>query len=83
MTYDLRRLRLKDLIRRLPNSNTYMLTPDGITFAVFYTKVGNRLLGPLMAATTPTAPLELRRALRVIDHNIDHAIHSAGLKAAA
>ena len=44
MTYDLRRLRLNGLIRRLPHTNRYILTPDGIRIAVFYTKVHNRLL---------------------------------------
>jgi hypothetical protein len=83
MTYDLRRLRLKDLIRRLPRSNTYMLTPDGVAFAVFYTKVGNRLLEPLMATNAPPAPLELRQALRTIDHSIDRAITRARIKPAA
>ena len=29
MSYDLRRLRMKGLITRLPRSNTYVLTPDG------------------------------------------------------
>jgi hypothetical protein len=83
MTYDLRRLRLKDLIRRLPRSNTYVLTSDGVSFAVFYTKLGNRLLEPLMAANGPPAPVELRRALRVIHHSIDHAIDRARMKVAA
>jgi hypothetical protein len=35
MTYDLRRLRLNGLIRRLPRSNRYVLTDDGIRIAVF------------------------------------------------
>jgi hypothetical protein len=84
MTYDLRRLRLKDLIRRLPRSNTYALTPDGVTFAVFYTKLGNRLLQPLLAAAnSPPGPVELRQALRVIDHVIDDNIQHARLKPAA
>ena len=48
--YDLRRLRLKGLIVRLEHSNTYVLTDDGQRFAVFYTKVHNRVLRPLMAA---------------------------------
>jgi hypothetical protein len=43
MTYDQRRLRLAGIIRRLPRSNRYMLTNDGIRTAVFYTKVYNRL----------------------------------------
>jgi len=38
MTYDLRRLRLKGLITRLPHSNTYVLTGDGQRVAIFYTK---------------------------------------------
>lgn len=83
MSYDLRRLRLKGLIRRLPRSNTYMLTSDGVRFAVFYTKLGNRLLEPLMATHGPPAPVQLRRALRVIDHTIDDAINRAHMKVAA
>ena len=63
MTYDLRRLRLNGLIRRLPHTNRYTLTSDGIRIAVFYTKVYNRLLVPLTAANQPQAPPELRAAL--------------------
>src|SRR6516164_7235045 len=47
MTYDLRRLRLNGLIRRLPHTNRYVLTADGLRIAVFYTKIYNRLLVPL------------------------------------
>lgn len=36
--YDLRRLRLKGLIERVPRSNTYVLTADGQRFAIFYTR---------------------------------------------
>jgi hypothetical protein len=53
MTYDLRRLRLNGLIRRLPHTNRYVLTADGIRIAVFYVKVYNRLLVPLTAANQP------------------------------
>ncbi|MCE7008870.1 hypothetical protein LWC34_39575 [Kibdelosporangium philippinense] len=56
MTYDLRRLRLAGLIRRLPHSNRYVLTEDGLRIAVFYTKIYNRLLVPLTAASQPQAP---------------------------
>ena len=55
MTYDLRRLRLHGLIERIPRTNTYVLTPDGVRVAVFYTKVHSRLLRPLIAAGRPTA----------------------------
>lgn len=63
MSYDLRRLRLKGLIQRLPRSNTYHLTPDGLRFAIFYTKVHDRMLTPMLAADQPPAPPDLRHAL--------------------
>jgi hypothetical protein len=56
MPYDLRRLPLAGLIRRLPRCNRYVLTADGIRIAVFSTKLHNRLLVPLTAADQPQAP---------------------------
>ncbi len=82
-TYDLRRLRLKGLIRRLDGTNRYLLTPEGVRVAAFYTKVHHRLLGPLLAADQPPAPIELRRALRVIDHAVDDYITHARIRPAA
>jgi hypothetical protein len=64
MTYDLRRLRLAGLIRRIEHTNTYVLTPDGTRIAVFYTKLHNRLLRPLLAADQVQAPPVLRQAPR-------------------
>ena len=66
MSYDLARLRLKGLITRRARTNTYQLTPDGQRVAIFYTKVHDRLLRPLIAADHPPAPVELRRAFE--DH---------------
>ena len=83
MTYDLRRLRLKGLIRRVPHSNRYVLTPEGLRWAVFYTKLQNRLLGPLLDADKPPAPVELRQALGVIDRTVDHYIDGARMRCAA
>jgi hypothetical protein len=79
MTYDLRRLRLTGLIRRIERTHRYALTPDGLRVAVFYTKLHNRLLRPLLAADQPQAPPELRAALRAIDQHIDAYITSARL----
>ena len=79
MTYDLRRLRLTGLIRRIEHTNRYVLTPDGIKVAVFYTKLHNRLLRPLLAADQPQAPAELRAALRTIDQHIEDYITCARL----
>jgi hypothetical protein len=81
MSYDLRRLQLKGLITRLPHTNTYVLTPDGQRVAIFYTKVHNRLLRPLLAAHDPPAPLPLRQALRVINHHVNDYIREARMTA--
>jgi hypothetical protein len=83
MTYDLRRLRLAGLIRRIEHTNRYVLTPDGIKFAVFYTKLHNRLLRPLMAADQAQAPPELRQALDTLNWHVDDYISRARLGKAA
>jgi hypothetical protein len=79
-SYDLTRLRVKGLIQRLPGRNIYHLTAAGQRFAVFYTKLHNRLLRPLMAADQPPAPLPLRQALRTIDRHIDDYLSLAGVR---
>ncbi|MFC7588179.1 hypothetical protein ACFQYP_34135 [Nonomuraea antimicrobica] len=71
MAYDLRRLRLNGLIRRLPRSNRYVLTDDGVRIAVFNTKVNNRLLVPLAAADQPKRHPKLRAALKTITRHVD------------
>jgi hypothetical protein len=83
MTYDLRRLRRKGLIVRLAHSNSYVLTPDGLRVALFYTKLHDRLLGPLLAVDRPPAPPGLRDALRTIDRSVDDYVARARLKPAA
>ncbi|HET9081745.1 MAG TPA: hypothetical protein VFO01_14710 [Trebonia sp.] len=83
MTYDLRRLRLNGLIRRLPHTNRYVLTADGIRIAVFYTKIYNRLLIPLTAADQAQAPPDLRAALAAITRHVDDYATRARLPSAA
>jgi hypothetical protein len=82
MSYDLTRLRRKGLICRLPGRNTYILTGDGVRFALFYTRVHDRLLVPLLAADRPPAPPPLRDALHVIDQSVGDYIRQARLQAA-
>ena len=77
------RLRRKGLITRQPRSNTYTLTSDGLRFAIFYTKVHNRVLGPLLAADQPPAPPPLRQALRTIDQHVTDYLNRARLPNAA
>ena len=83
MTYDLRRLRAKGLIRRIEHTHTYVLTPDGQRIAIFYSKLYNRLLRPLSASTGPQAPPGLRQALHTIDHYVDDYITRARIGLAA
>ncbi len=79
--YDLRRLKLKGLIVKIPHTNSYVLTPDGQRFAIFYTKVHNRLLRPLLAADQPPAPLPVRQALRTLDRAVTDYLSEARLTA--
>jgi hypothetical protein len=83
MTYDLCRLRLAGLIRRIEHTNHYVLTPDGAKVAIFYTKLHNRLLRPLLAADQPQAPAQLQGALRTIDQHVEDYITRARLSKAA
>ena len=52
-SYDLGRLSRNGLITRIPRRNLYALTADGLRFAIFYTKVHDRVLRPLMAGDQP------------------------------
>jgi hypothetical protein len=83
MTYDLRRLRMKGLIRRLPRSNTYVLTAEGLRWALFSTKVRSRVLEPLLEANQPPAPVPLRRALATIEHHVADYVDRARIREAA
>jgi hypothetical protein len=51
--------------------------------AIFYTKVHDRLLRPLIAADAPPAPIELRRALHTIDRHVHAYADTARLGKAA
>jgi hypothetical protein len=82
-SYDLARLTRNGLITRVPHRNRYSLTPDGLKFAVFYTKVHDRILRPLMAGDQPQAPPPLRQALRTIDTEVRRRLDAARLPTAA
>jgi hypothetical protein len=82
MSYDLGRLRLHGLIRRLDHRHRYVLTRDGRRFAVFYTKLANRVVTPLFTADQPNSPAPLRQALVTIDRATGAYMADAGLRAA-
>ena len=56
MTYDLRRLRRKGLIRRVPGSQQYELTDHGRRIAIFFTKIYTRVVNPSLAELDPALP---------------------------
>jgi len=82
-SYDLARLRTNGLIARVPRRNLYVLTSDGLAFAIFYTKVHDRVLRPLMTVNRPQAPPDIAQALRAITHRIDERCSSARIPIAA
>lgn len=63
--------------------NLYTLAPDGLKFAIFYTKVHDRLLRPLLAAGQPPAPPVIGAALRIIDRHLANRLADSRLPTAA
>jgi hypothetical protein len=55
MSYDLRRLRLHGLIRRIEKTHRYELTDQGLRIAMFFTRTYARLLRPGLAQATDPA----------------------------
>ena len=83
-SYDLARLRRNGLIERIARTNTYRLTADGLTFALVYSRVHDKVLYPLTAHDQPiAAPADIRAAWRAITRHIDSTIAAAHLGRAA
>lgn len=86
-TYDLRRLRCKNIIKRLPHSNRYQLTPLGRRVAVMFTKAYVRILAPGLTFLHPALPADIGKrhplaiAWGTLDRELDRFI-AAGLAAA-
>jgi hypothetical protein len=78
---DLRRLRLKGLLARIPTSQQYVLTELGTQVAVFFTKLSTRLDRPGLAALVPAQPLPspLAHALTPVSDLVQSAISEAHL----
>jgi hypothetical protein len=84
MTYDLRRLRLKGLIHRIPKTHRYTVTSYGLKVAFFYAKLYLRILRPTWAALLPDAdslPRPLRTVLDQLDAEIQKLHEEAVLAA--
>jgi hypothetical protein len=80
MTYDLRRLRLKGLIFRPPQTNRYYLTPHGWKVARLFSRLDARVFRPAMAMFTgndAVLPFPLRASLNRVDAQLDELIYDA------
>lgn len=86
-TYDLRRLKRKGLIRRLPGRQRYELTPLGRRIAVLFVKTYGRVLTPGLIELDPALPVEFARrsplalAWRRLDRTFDDYISRAMIAA--
>jgi hypothetical protein len=76
MSYDLRRLRLKGVIWRVPHSHRYLLTPYGCKVALFFTRLNARVIRPGIAALDPdvSIPSPLAEALNQVEQEIDNLL---------
>jgi hypothetical protein len=87
MTYDLRRLRRKGLIRRIPHTQRYALTSEGRRLAVFFTKTYTRIVCPSLAELDPHLPdaithtSPLGRPRREFERALDARITNAAIAA--
>jgi hypothetical protein len=86
-TYDLRRLRRKGLIRRIPHTQPYELTGEGRRLAIFFTKTYTRILTPGLAELDPSLPgpvaqrTPLGRPWREFEQALDRRIADAAIAA--
>ena len=84
MTYDLRRLRLKGIIHRIPKTHRYTTTSYGLKVALFVAKLYLRILRPEWPALLPAddqLPRPLRVALDAVEAQI-RKIHEEAVLAA-
>jgi len=65
MSYHLRRLRLKGLIRRLPGTHRYEVTEKGLRAALFYTGSHSRVIRPLSQALGNQSGLQQQLLKRI------------------
>ena len=85
MTYHLRRLRLHQIIERIPGTHRYRLTDFGLRIALFFTRIYNRLLRPGLGRIIPEfskLSCPLRRAFDKLDQEVTTWAQQAQLSAA-
>jgi len=83
MTYDLRRLRLHQIIERVPHTNRYQVTSFGLEVAMFFTRTCNRLLRTGLSQICDPVPIDtpLRHHFDRLEGAITDMIGKVGLAA--
>jgi hypothetical protein len=85
MTYDLRRLRLKELVQRVPKTHRYVFTAAGRRAALFLTKSYVRVVRPTLDRLEPQLPDDasdrLRRAWQACEDAFEHLVREAQIAA--
>ena len=87
MTYDLRRLRRKGFIQRIPRTQRYELTSQGRRLAVFLTKTYTRIVNPSLAELDPSLPADiadrtpLAKTWRAFELALEDRINQAAIAA--
>src|SRR6516165_2621128 len=56
ISYDLRRLRAHQIIERIPHSRSYQVTSDGLSTALFFTRLTRRVIIPALAGIVDVSP---------------------------
>lgn len=70
LAYELRKLRGKGLLRKVPRRNLYTLTDVGYRSVVYLTKLHQRLLAPAL----DSLDVALRERLEASSHRLDRAL---------
>lgn len=82
MTYDLRRLREHGLVTRIPGTHRYRVTDPGLHYAMFLTRLHDRLIRTGMAElTNPALPTPLRSTSQAHLTAVDRLAANAGIAA--
>ncbi len=90
LAYELRKLRGKGVVRKVPRRNLYTLTDVGYRAVLYLTKLHQRLLAPALDSldvalreSLEASPHRLDRALADLNARFDHLAQVTGLKTAA
>ncbi len=81
MTYDLRRLKSHCLIQKIPHSNRYQVTDQGLSDSMFLSAVHDRLLPTGLADLHTPYPTSIRTATRRYRQAVEDLTRTTGLAA--